>query len=297
MATAGAKTGIDAQARAWWATMADDRQVAEHLALFSAWLEQDERHAAAFEQVCAEHRPTARPRPTTGRTLVWGGVAATVAVAVTLGLGLAWPGDGIRVEAGQWRQVTAADGSVLDFGPAARARLDFDTTRRTIHLDHGVVIVDAAKDASRPLVVTTHHGDVRVVGTRFTVEAGDVSTVVEVSRGRVEVSTGAGTQVVPLTPGQGARLDKSGIARHDSPEPEAVRAGWISLTHAPLTELTEAVADHSGRTIVVMPGAAARGAKVSGRFYVADAEATLTLAVRAYGLRRADGPLGMVLLY
>lgn len=287
-----------AEARTWWALTSRDAAVAENLAAFAAWLDADESHPAAFEKICLEQAkaPRGHAAPASGRLRRWAWGAVTAVALVTAGVTLV-PGADSRPDAKSWRQVSAADGSMVEFGPGSRAWLDYDSHHRTIRLDHGAIIVDAAKDAGRPLLVKTPHGTVRVVGTRFTVIADDGATEVMVSRGRVEVSDGTPPRVVALTPNQGAHVDDSGISRLETTEPEAIRAGWRSLNAAPLRTLTDALADQSGRTIIIMPSAAARGGTVSGRFHVADAEATLALAVRAYGLRRADGPLGLVVLY
>lgn len=298
---------IEAEAARWHAIMADDAEVARNLEDFSAWLEADERHLAAFTRLCTE--PAAPARSATGSALAcltrlfrpqpvrW--AAPALAIGLTIAATL-WSPPDIQVPAGPWQEQTGSDGSMLRFGPGSRADIAFTGKQRLVKLAAGSVIIEAAKDPERPLIVETPHGAVRVVGTRFTVIVDSSSTELTVSRGEVQASA-ATDSAMPLSvrPGQRVHISRQAVTRDPAPIPDAEEAygGWRTLNRVPVADLVAAVERETGRRVVVLPTSATRAALASGRFRVRDAEATLSLLVEAYGLQRTDGPFGTTFLH
>lgn len=298
---------IATEAARWHAIMGDDAEVARNLENFSAWLEADERHLAAFTRLC-----TAQPTPTRSATRsAWAGLirflrpqpirwavpALAVGLVVTAAL---WSPSGLEVPAGPWQEQIAEDGSMLRFGPGSRADIVFTGEQRLVKLATGSVIVEAAKDADRPLIVETPHGAVRVVGTRFTVIVDSSSTELSVSHGEVQATAAtASNSPLSVRPGQRVHISRQGVTRDPAaiPDAEEVYSGWRTLNRAPIADLAAAVEHETGRRIIVLPTPAARAALASGRFRVRDAEATLSLLVEAHGLRRTDAPFGIVVLH
>lgn len=299
---------ILAQARRWWTLMRDDAEVAEHMAAFNVWLEADDRHMAAFEYVCTEQR---QPQHRSRGLFAWlpapfkapkraAALAVAASVAILAALPAMWNSPDVAIPASAWETRQPADGSVLQFGPGSRAWMAFSDKRRDIRLDSGSVIVEAAKDPRRPMIVRTAHGSVRVVGTRFTVIVDATGTEVSVSRGKVEASAaGIPGEVAPVTAAQRVRLSASGISRQTAPvtAPEEIRDGWRTLTAAPLADLTAAIQTETGHAILAMPSAAERSGRISGRFFLRDAEGSLALLTTAYHLHRVDAPFGVTILY
>lgn len=297
---------IDAEAARWHAIMGDDAEVARNLENFSVWLEADERHLAAFTRLCttppAPARSAARSalacltrlfRPQPVR---W--AAPVLAIGLMAAFAL-WP-PAIEVPAGPWQEQTGDDGSMLRFGPGSRADIAFTGGQRLVKLAAGSVIVEAAKDPERPLIVETPHGAVRVVGTRFTVIVDSSSTELTVSRGEVQ-ATAAMASDTPLSvrPGQRVHISRQEVTRDPAPIADAEEAysGWRTLNRVPIADLVAAVERETGRRVVVLPTSATRAALASGRFRVRDAEATLSLLAEAYGLHRTDTPFGIVVLH
>lgn len=298
---------VGAEAARWYAIMGDDAEVAENLETFSIWLEADERHLAAFTRLCtvppAPARSTARSalahlirlfRP---QSVQWAVPALAICLAVVASL---WSSSDLAVPAGSWQQQVGEDGSVLRFGPGSRADLAFTSKRRLVKLAAGSVIVEAAKDSHRPLIVETPHGAVRVVGTRFTVIVDPSSTELIVSRGEVQATAAMAPDTsLSVRPTQRVHISRQAVVRDPAPAVDAEEAykGWRTLNRVPVTDLAAAVERETGRRVVVLPTSATRATLASGRFRVSDAEATLSLLVEAYGLHRTDAPFGIVLLH
>lgn len=296
---------IAAEAARWHAIMADDSEVARNLESFSVWLEADERHLAAFTRLC-----TAPPTRSAARCALAGLIRlfrphpvrwAVPALAIGLVIASAlWSPTGLEVPAGPWQEQVAEDGSMLRFGPGSRADIAFTSDRRLVKLAAGSIIVEAATDADRPLIVETPHGAVRVVGTRFTVIVDSSSTELTVSRGEVQANAAMAPDTpLSVRPTQRVHISRQAVARDLRPAEDAEESykGWRTLNRVPIADLTAAVERETGRRVLVLPTSATRAALASGRFHVRDAEATLSLLVEAYGLHRTDAPFGIVVLH
>lgn len=298
---------IDAEAARWHAIMADDAEVAGNLENFSVWLEADERHLAAFTRLCtgqaAPAQSAARSVLTCVARLLRPHPVRWAAPVLAIGLMLAstpWSPPDIEVPTGLWQERTGDEGSMMRFGPGSRADIAFTSEQRLVKLAAGSVIIEAAKDPERPLIVETPHGAVRVVGTRFTVIVDTSSTELTVSRGEVQASAAmASGTPLSVRPGQRVHISRQGVTRDPAPIPDAEEtySGWRTLHRVPIDDLVAAVERETGRRVVVLPTPATRAALASGRFRVRDAEATLSLLVEAYGLHRTDAPFGIVVLH
>jgi transmembrane sensor len=89
---------------------------------------------------------------------------------------------------GQRATISLADGSTMVLAPESRAHVTFTSAERRLTLE-GHAYFTIARRTSAPFTVSTHDGDVRVLGTRFTVRryATETATHVAVLDGRVGV--------------------------------------------------------------------------------------------------------------
>jgi transmembrane sensor len=121
---------------------------------------------------------------------VW--VTAVTASVVTLGLALAYlthfGPQTIDTGAGERREVTLADGSVVRISPNATLRVRFTGHERRVLLSRGDALFRVAKDSTKPFLVATDRASVRAVGTEFGIEHQGDSVVVTVEEGRVAVT-------------------------------------------------------------------------------------------------------------
>ena len=85
------------------------------------------------------------------------------------------------------REMTLADGSVVNIAPDSELRITLTAEERSLVLDRGEALFHVAKDRLRPFVVTADHTRVRAVGTTFSVARQPTGIVITVAEGRVDV--------------------------------------------------------------------------------------------------------------
>lgn len=112
-------------------------------------------------------------------------VALSVAVAIHLGQRV------ISTQWGERREVTLADGSIVDLAPNSRLRVRLQAQRRLVSLDLGEALFHVARNPRRPFIVTADNTSVRAVGTAFDVARRAGGVAVTVVEGRVSVTTQA----------------------------------------------------------------------------------------------------------
>lgn len=94
-----------------------------------------------------------------------------------------------RTATGERREVTLNDGSVLTLNTASAVNLRFDGRQRRIELLAGEIMINSGHGAGSdaPLLVATHEGLVRALGTRFSVRQRDGESHVAVFESAVEI--------------------------------------------------------------------------------------------------------------
>ncbi|WP_114951693.1 FecR family protein [Sphingosinicella terrae] len=218
---------------------------------FTAWLEADPAHAAAYEEAAladqdwGELAPPPRriapdhvspvppffgaPAPAPSRHGLtrrrWLGGAIAASLIGLVGYGTLAPDRSVyavETGAGERRSVALADGSRIDLNGSTRLRLDRDAPRFA-RLEQGEALFTVVHDDRRPF-------EVEVAGTRLR-DMGTVFNVVS-DRGSLEVGVAEGAvlydpdgEAVNLTRGMTLRRDSGGRAQLSNREPEAV-AGW-----------------------------------------------------------------------
>ena len=94
----------------------------------------------------------------------------------------------IRTGAGERREVTLVDGSVVRLSPKTTLRVCFTEQERWVRLSRGDAVFRVAKNRVKPFLVETDHARVRAVGTEFGVENQGNVVIVTVEEGRVAVT-------------------------------------------------------------------------------------------------------------
>lgn len=128
-------------------------------------------------------------------------VLATIAPAGYLGYRLGaeqgWMAD-YRTAIGARRQLTLADGSVVDLNTDSAIDVRFDAGQRLIRLVRGEVLISTGADAARrPLRVASEQGLMEPLGTRFSVRQLSGTTQLAVLQGQVRATPAqAAPQVV-----------------------------------------------------------------------------------------------------
>lgn len=205
---------ILAQAVDWYVRLHDSAVSDSTRSEWQAWLAADPQHAQAWGRIeQLQQRLGQAPAGVATVTLEQARQQRRQALkmfAVLLGAGVVgwqgyraspWSVD-YATRVGERRQLTLADGSRLDLNTDTRVDIRFDAGQRLIHLRHGEILVETAKD-SRPLSVQTDQGRILALGTRFVVRQDDGTTRITVEAHAVEVRPRLATQqVVRIDAGQ-----------------------------------------------------------------------------------------------
>jgi transmembrane sensor len=265
------------QAADWHVRLQGDADQAVWLE-FTAWLEADPIHRAAFDQVedlwrqldgvtatpanksapekvvvdfASHRRPSQAPANLSRRWFMGGGAAAAAAVlAVAL---LRQRNDQPLPELyetapGQMHTVRLADGSSVTLNSDTRLTVSLSDQHRAVVLEKGEALFDVAKDPTRPFTVAAGERLVTVVGTAFNVRHLDQSVTVTVARGLVDVGDRDGSGKVRLIPGQqvsaGAGQPLGPVVNVDPANVTAWRDGRLVFDQAPLAQVLAELSRH-----------------------------------------------------
>lgn len=193
---------ISREAVTWFATLhADDVTKADRSA-FRAWLRQDERHRAAFEEVQrlwsgASELPIVKARRRERRIAITRRTLGKGALAAMIGGG-AWlayqqhPFADYSTGTGERRTVKLADNSTIDMAGATALSIDFNSRLRLVTLHRGEAYFSVQSETSRPFVVEAAAGRTMAIGTSFNVDyISDDDVRVTVARHAVNIRVGA----------------------------------------------------------------------------------------------------------
>jgi transmembrane sensor len=100
----------------------------------------------------------------------------------------------LRTQLGERREVTLADGSVVDLAPDSEVVVRYRSRERLIALNQGEALFHVAKNPNRPFIVQAALTSVRAVGTVFNVERDARGVSITVVEGRVAVSQQSASQ-------------------------------------------------------------------------------------------------------
>lgn len=111
-----------------------------------------------------------------------------------------------RSATGEWHTRVLEDGTRVTLASGSAVNLRFDARRREIELVRGQVMVEVAKDASRPFVVRTQEARLTALGTRYVVDRHDDTTVLTMIESRVRVEAHHGETPWPIVVQAGQRV-------------------------------------------------------------------------------------------
>ena len=264
-------------------------QVQRNLAAWKGW-----RHVAPLDdarsdkvvglleslQVCQPRRPWRHP--SRGRLLLASGVAAVCLLGVLI---FTWVGPTVlTTQLGERREMTLADGSVVDLAPGSELVVRYHSHERFFALNHGEALFHVARNPSRPFIVQAALTRVRAVGTVFNVERGDRGVSITVVEGRVAVSQQPAPHAANSAPESGPTALSLGVDEQVSISPEgratAVRkvqseaeVGWAS---GQLVFENETIAEIArrfnlyNRTQIQVLDTALAAQRISGMFRASD---------------------------
>lgn len=235
---------------------------------------------------------------------------AGAVIVLLLMLGSAWLGLNLvppaylladyRTGVGEERTIELPDHSRVTLNTYSAIDVQFNDSQRRILLRQGEILVEVARDRSRPFVVATPQGTARALGTRYLVRRDAGVTTVTVLKSHVEACIDAGHKVrrdsltcVALHAGQRTRITADAVeaaTNLDAYAESAWMQGRLAVDNRPLTEvLAELERYRTGR--IRFDAAQLAPLRVSGVFPLADTDHALTALEASLPIRVSQHPL------
>lgn len=205
-------------------------------AAFEAWCAADPRHLGAYVRLEAVNARLDRAVALKGmaieppRARRWWIPMAAMAATMAAAFGI-WQTTAPDAPAGETRHMATrigeqyraalADGSTVELNTASAAAVAMAPKLREIRLGKGEALFEVAKDPERPFIVRTALGDVRAIGTVFTVRV-DRGLEVLVSEGTVAIERD-GEQIARVTAGERYALNAVGDAARAPRDPDEIK--------------------------------------------------------------------------
>lgn len=152
-----------------------------------------------------------------------------------------------------------ADGSTIELNTGAALNVDYGADARRVTLARGEAFFDVKRDPAKPFIIKAGQGQVRVLGTAFSVEREGRGARVTVIRGKVRVA--AAGRYVDLVPNEQVLFDGGApraVHRVDAKTALAWSEGRLVMRNRPLGEVIEAVDRYYPGAIVLTDSEAAK---------------------------------------
>ena len=281
---------------------------------FEQWCARDAANAVAYckaeklwqlsgqlAPTTTEHWPKAPVLQLPVRRRRWwlgAAVAACLLVAVAPSLSLRLQAD-YRTAQGETRDITLADGSVVQMDSDTAIAVDYSGNHRDVKLLAGQAFFEVKPDKTKPFHVRAEAVKVTVTGTAFNVELRPGRVGVDVQHGSVRVEDVVDAHVLSdaLTAGERLRY-VDGIVQVKTFAPSqaaAWRQGQLIADDQRVAELVQALARYlPGK--VVLRDEALGNKRVTGVYDLRKPEAALRAVLRPHGGEvRSYGPWLLVL--
>lgn len=278
------------------------------LSQLNDWLNESERHAAAFWRLEAVWDRAGRvtalrsPRPVSveqsSRYRKWLGFGAAAVMAASLIVFADWHSDlqigraqTFSTAVGGRATIRLADGSRIELNTDTAVTANITAHSRKLELKKGEALFNVRHDAARPFVVLAAGHRIVDIGTTFSVRTNNNSLKVTLVEGRARLeSDGAGTQShsTELTPGEVvvATADSMSISRMTTGELSdalAWKRGQLVFRHIALAEAAKELNRYNQTRLVIGENIAAL--KINGTFEADSVEAFAHTAQYAMHLR------------
>ncbi|TLM79154.1 FecR family protein [Microbulbifer harenosus] len=326
---------VEAEARTWFMLRGERDLKADEQSAYDAWMQQAVNRKAYQRLQLIDRSLAALAAGSEGARLRQpGGLAGLLdrlnnyfgispvsgfAFACTLMLAVGvvylapWQGEpaaqAYTSELAQVRTITLDDGSRITLGGDTAIESDFSNERRGVKLLRGQAFFDIAKDPSRPFFVSARGAEIRVVGTRFDVNAGsklNPEVKVTVEEGVVDVASrdreSAGAVEAPkvrLTAGQQVRVSEQQLSRVNTVDATRV-AGWrqgkFSYRDAPLSEIV-ADANRYRKNRIVIGTRELENLRVTTAFNADQADTLVAMLEQSLPVRVFKEPDGRVVIW
>lgn len=312
-------TQAEREASEWIARLDADEVSEGDRALFEQWRSASTMNERAFADLSATYQEFVRAGPfvravsfaqsmssvatPTGRWR-WSAAAVTAVFVLAVGSLMYWlrPAAPLiyRTALGEHSTIALEDGSTLELNSASSARVEYESTRRVVRLEHGEGYFKVAHDAKRPFWVVAGQSWVRAVGTAFNVYLRSTAVEVTVSEGVVKVGSSEPKDGASVSEEGGAALVKAGeqaqlhgaatstrqLSSIELARAVSWREGTLYFEDQPLSEISSEFERYSTIRFVLKDDAVRR-LRVGGLFQASPqgAETLITMLDRGFGLK------------
>lgn len=297
---------IEAEAARWLARHDAGPLSPEDAAAFETWRAADPRRLGAYIRLQAVSARLDRAGALSGLEAAtprrrWAMAAAGMAAVALLAV---WPAAGylreqrFSTDVGQQYRTALADGSLIELNTATKVAVDLRPEVREVRLRTGEAVFEVAKDKARPFIVRTDYGDVRAVGTVFSVRT-EGGFEVAVAEGLVEVRR-EGKVVAKVGAGEIYRLAPEGPAVQQAGQGEAIersmawREGKVVFAGETLAEAATEL-NRYNRTKVEIADPKVAAIEVGGYFRATDPAGFAAALERSFPIR-AEQRGGVIML-
>ena len=308
------------QALDWFLRLQAAPQDAQLRAGMEQWCAVDEANAKAYRKAERVWQLSAQLAPTTAaqwpeqpvlapvvalpvrlnRRRHWlsGAIAACLMIALAPSLSLRMQAD-FRTAAGETRDVSLADGSVVQLDSDSAIAVEYAADRRDVRLLRGQAFFKVSPDKSKPFHVRAQALEVTVTGTAFNVDVGAGQMRVAVQEGSVKVDDWRAAKPLAAQLRPGDRLDyHDGQAHLDKFAPAqaaAWRNGQVIADDTPISEVVAELQRYSPGLVVLRNDELGRK-RVTGVYDLRKPQAALRAVLQPHGGKvQAYGPWLIVL--
>ncbi|WP_455827474.1 FecR family protein [Pseudomonas graminis] len=263
------------------------------------WCAADEANAKAYRkakrvwqltgQVAptpSQQPPASIARPRRVRRWVAAAIAACLVVASAPGLLLRWQAD-YRTGAGETRDITLSDGSVVQLDSHSAIAVDIAGNHRDVRLLVGQAFFKVTLDKRKPFHVRTKTLQVTVTGTAFNVDATQANPSVAVQQGSVNVDDlAAGRRLASLVPGQRLKYHAGRVELSSFPPSQAApwRQGQLIADDLPISEVLTQIRRYAPG-LIVLRDAKLGAQRVTGVYDLRKPQAALQAVLQPYGAK------------
>lgn len=297
---------IIACAAEWHAHLHSGEAVNEDYTNFECWRTQDIRHAeiyARMEKLWARFDDVdAKPATIALNKALKSGAAkrkkvAAQALAFCLGIFGVWTAlqttpakymlADYRTAVGEQRVIELDDHSRITLNTHSAIDVDYSGKQRRITLQQGEILVEVAKDSTRPFIVETEHGTARALGTQYLVKREAEGTRVTVIESTVEACAAKVPACVTLKPGEQTVVTPDAVQAPSMVNAE-VSASWSKHTLVVDNQLLAQVLQELGRYRygrIFFNADEIADLRVSGVYALDDTDRTLSVLVATTPIR------------
>lgn len=232
-----------------------------------------------------EPAPVVVLRPRRRRYWVAAAMAACLVLAVAPSLSLRVQSD-YRTALGETREVTLADGSVVQLDGDSALAVQYGDNRREVRLLRGQAFFKVMPDKRKPFHVRADGVEVTVTGTAFNVELGGKQVDVAVQEGSVQVDDWRAARQLAQALKAGDRLAyRDGQAVQGRVVPGQVaawRKGQVIADDLPIAAVVEELRRYMPGLVILRDEALA-AKRVTGVYDLRQPEAALRAVVQPHG--------------